>query len=179
MAPKIDWPARSNISMRMRSPNAMNGVTGLPLSMVSRTRRSAMQEQPTPASRLATVPEPKTVPASRCRVRAAWAMSWPKSKVRSVAALGWPNSLPFKVEISGRVRLPPSPGAPSSSGGGGGVGMSELPAVQGRDQRQVELAAIPGVAQLVGGDGDGCEGRRGFAVEKAETLGQLGDHAAC
>src|SRR5215207_1876825 len=65
MAPKIDWPARSNISMRMRSPNAMNGVTGLPLSMVSRTRRSAMQEQPAPASRLATVPEPTTVPASR------------------------------------------------------------------------------------------------------------------
>ena len=47
--------------MRMRSPNFMNGVTGLPPSSVSRTRRSAMQEQPTEASRLATVPEPTTV----------------------------------------------------------------------------------------------------------------------
>ena len=126
--------------MRMRSPNFMNGVTGLPLSIVSRTRRSAMQEQPTPASRLATVPEPTTVPASRCRV-----------------LRGMGDQL---AEIEGQI--------------GAGVGMAELLAVEGRDQRQVELAAVPGVAQLVGRHGDRREGGRGLAVEEAEALGQLG-----
>ena len=33
-----------------------------------------------------------------------------------MAALGWPNSLPLKVEISGRLSLAPSQASPSSSG---------------------------------------------------------------
>src|SRR4051812_27288207 len=57
MAPKIDWPARSSISMRIGSQTFMKGVVGLPVSIAPRTRRSAMQEQPAEASRLATVPE--------------------------------------------------------------------------------------------------------------------------
>ena len=67
-SPYVNTPDTQQ-NLNMADENArhhnMNGVTGLPLSMVSRTRRSATQEQPTPASRLATVPEPTTVPASR------------------------------------------------------------------------------------------------------------------
>src|SRR5207342_84071 len=58
---------------------------------------------------------------------------------------------------------------------GGGVGMTELPAVERRDQRQVEPRAVPGVAQLIGGHGDRREGGGGLAVEEAEALGQFGD----
>ena len=47
MAPKIDFPAASNISMRIVSPNFMNGVLAPPSSMFSIERRSAMQAEPT------------------------------------------------------------------------------------------------------------------------------------
>lgn len=43
MAPKMLWPSRDFISMRMVSPNFMNPVEGLPSCTVSMARFSAMQ----------------------------------------------------------------------------------------------------------------------------------------
>ncbi len=84
--------------------------------MVSIIRRSARQAEPAAGSRLETVPEPMTVPASSSRVRAAWAISVGKSKFMSTPALGLPNSLPLRELISGRITLRPSQADPSSSG---------------------------------------------------------------
>ena len=47
MAPKMEAPSASNISMRTRSPNFMKPVLGSPYSIVSIERRSAMQAEPT------------------------------------------------------------------------------------------------------------------------------------
>jgi hypothetical protein len=44
MAPKMLAPLPSSISIRTRSPKRMKGVAGLPLSMVSYMRSSAMQQ---------------------------------------------------------------------------------------------------------------------------------------
>ena len=44
MAPKIERPALSFISIRTRSPKRMKGVVGEPFPMVSMVRISAMQE---------------------------------------------------------------------------------------------------------------------------------------
>jgi hypothetical protein len=44
MAPKIEWPLVSFISMRTVSPNFRKGVTGLPVAIVSTVRISAMHE---------------------------------------------------------------------------------------------------------------------------------------
>ena len=96
--------------MRMRSPNFMKGVDGLPCSMVSIIRRSARQDEPAAGSRLDTVPEPMIVPARRLRVRAAWAMSCPKSKFMSAPALGWPNGVPFSDGLQRQMQLCVMPG---------------------------------------------------------------------
>ena len=61
--------------MRTRSPNFMNGVVGLPLSMVSSVRLSARQAEPTSPLLFDTVPEPTIVPAASARVLAACAIS--------------------------------------------------------------------------------------------------------
>src|SRR5579864_3419614 len=75
MAPKMERPWLSSISMRTRSPNAMKGVTGAPFSICSRLRRSAMQHDPASPCLLETVPEPTMEPAPSARVLAAWAIS--------------------------------------------------------------------------------------------------------
>ena len=41
------------------------------------------------------------------------------------------------------------------------------------EQRQVQLAVVPGIAQLVRRDGDGREGRGRLRLEEAEALRQL------
>src|SRR5690606_9386571 len=73
MAPKIDAPSSSSISMRTRSPKDMNGVFGAPCSNASTVRLSAKQDAPSEVSLLAIVPEPTRVPAESGRVLAAWA----------------------------------------------------------------------------------------------------------
>ncbi len=44
IAPKIEWPDLSFISIRTVSPKRMKGVVALPVSIVSMVRISAMQE---------------------------------------------------------------------------------------------------------------------------------------
>jgi hypothetical protein len=83
--------------MRTRSPNFSHWVRGAPYQSVSSMRRSARQEEPSVelcarAASFATVPEPMMVPAARCRVVAACAISCAKSKVMSTPALGRPSS---------------------------------------------------------------------------------------
>ena len=68
MAPKIESPFESNISIRIVSPNFMNDVEGLPSAMISSMRISAKQDAPLPVSSLAMVPEPTMVPAVKGRV---------------------------------------------------------------------------------------------------------------
>ena len=102
--------------MRMRSPNLMNGVAGLPCSIVSQHAPLGDAGASRPrASRLETVPEPTIVPASSCARLGGMGDQLGKSKVMSVPALGWPNAVPFSVD----------------------------------EQRQMSLAAVPGVAQFV------------------------------
>ena len=57
---------------------------------------------------------------------------------------------------------------------GAGLGIAGERAVQGGAQAQVDAAVLPGVAQLVGGDGDGGEGGGGLGLEEAEALLELG-----
>src|SRR5579885_1696412 len=116
MAPKIDRPEASSISMRTRSPKRRNGVSALPRSIVSIMRRSARQDEPAAGSRLETVPEPMIVPASSARVRAAWAIRVGKSKFMSRPASGRPSSTPFTRLSSGKWMVRPSQAGPSSSG---------------------------------------------------------------
>ena len=54
-----------------------------------------------------------------------------------------------------------------------GVGLAKQFAVEVNHQGQVQLAVLPGIAQLVGRDGHGAEGAGRFALEKAKTLGQF------
>ena len=70
----------------------MNGVLGLPCSMVSRQRTSARQQEPLSLPTLDTVPEPITVPLISERDLAQCAMSMGKSNVISMPALGAPDS---------------------------------------------------------------------------------------
>src|SRR4051812_23516218 len=142
MAPKIDWPARSNISMRTWSPNFMNGVAGLPGAVGSRPPPSAVAEEPGGASRVGAragtrvVPPPPPLGDARAAGRRIAvgdrAGTDDRPRLQGACLGGMGDQL---AEIEGQV--------------GGGVGMAELLAVQGRDQRQVELAAVPGIAQLV------------------------------
>src|SRR5690606_2616821 len=91
MAPKIDLPAASHISMRMRSPNFMNGVFGLPSLFVSIMRIAARQEKPFEASLFGTVPLPTMAPARGRRVLAAWAIRSARLNCMSAPASGSPN----------------------------------------------------------------------------------------
>src|SRR5690606_28651101 len=116
MAPKMLLPSRSNISIRTRSPNDMNGVTGLPVSSASTVRFSAKHDAPRLVSWLAMVPEPTMVPADSGRVRAAWATSCEKSNCMSTPASGAPNHSPLTWVTSGRCSLLPRQASPSSSG---------------------------------------------------------------
>jgi len=61
-------PPAVNASISMRSPTLMNGVVGLPPSIVSIMRRSARHEMPFARSAFDTVPLPSTVPAVNRRV---------------------------------------------------------------------------------------------------------------
>ena len=61
-------PAASNASISMRSPTFMNGVDGLPCSIVSIMRRSARHDTPRARSAFDTVPLPRIVPAVNRRV---------------------------------------------------------------------------------------------------------------
>ena len=54
-----------------------------------------------------------------------------------------------------------------------GVGAAERLAVQVDHQRQMNLAAVPGLAQFVRRHGDRREGRGWLGVEEAEPLGEL------
>ena len=74
-------------------------------------------------------------------------------RVLAACAISWPKS---------KVMSSPASGWPNS-----------LP-LQRRDQRQVQLAAVPGIAQLVGRDRDRREGAWPACLEEAEALGQLG-----
>jgi hypothetical protein len=67
----------SSASITMRSPTAMNGVTGLPVSMISIIRRSARQDTPRSRAAFDTVPLPRMVPAMNRRV---FAMCWMRSQ---------------------------------------------------------------------------------------------------
>ena len=68
MRPKRLVPSAARISISTVSPAFMNGVSGLPFSMVSIMRRSARQEMPRARSAFDTVPEPTMVPAVNARV---------------------------------------------------------------------------------------------------------------
>ena len=116
MAPKIVAPSASSISSRTRSPKRMNGVTGAPCSMVSIMRTSAMHDQPLLRSELLTVPEPTMAPAPSTRVRAAWAISSPKSNCISTPASARPTCFPLNVTSKGLCSLASSQADPSSSG---------------------------------------------------------------
>ena len=94
----------------------MNGVLGAPSSMVSIVRISARHAEPRDRSALEIVPEPMMVPAPSGRVRAAWAISWGKSKFMSVPALGVPISLPLCSTMMSAVTLAPSHAVPKASG---------------------------------------------------------------
>ena len=74
IAPKIERPSASSISMRTRSPNVMNGVVGLPWSIVSIVRPSRGNHTLTEVPRLAPVSTSMVPPsrsASRIRTSAA------------------------------------------------------------------------------------------------------------
>ncbi len=109
-------PLASNISIRTTSPNAMNGVLGLPSRSVSTTRCSAKHEAPKVVSWLAMVPEPTIVPADSGRVLAAWAINWAKSNCMSLPASGAPNQAPLTCVTSGRCSLLSRQASSSSSG---------------------------------------------------------------
>src|SRR5581483_7043776 len=79
IAPKIDRPSPSSISIRTRSPKRMNPVRGAPCSTSSSARRSEMQAEPVLRSSLETVPEPTIVPAPSRRVCATCSISRVKS----------------------------------------------------------------------------------------------------
>jgi hypothetical protein len=116
IAPKIDLPAASSISMRIMSSNRMNGVLGSPSEMVSRQRFSAMHEYPRDASLFDTVPEPTIVPARALRVLHRCAINCAKLKTMSTPAFGCPTSFPFQVERSGRCTFASFHASPNSSG---------------------------------------------------------------
>ena len=151
MAPKIEWPSASSISMRDRVAELQErrlrraGIDRLDGARSRRCRNSRRRPRaiglPGPPSRLFdTVPEPMMVPATSGRVLAAWAISVGKSKVMSTPASARPKGLPLSCD----------------------------------QQRQMQLAAVPGVAQLVRRDRDRREGRRGLRLEEAEALGEFG-----
>jgi hypothetical protein len=56
------------------------------------------------------------LPAPSRRVRAAWAISWPKSNCMSMPALGLPQQRSLTKQDSGRYTLPSRQASPSSSG---------------------------------------------------------------
>src|SRR5664279_3307012 len=102
--------------MWMRSPTAMNGVVGLPPSIVSIIRASARHEMPRARSRFETVPLPRIVPAANRRV---FAMCWTSSKNEkciSGPASQSPTCLPLYVEVTRTCARPPCHASPSSSG---------------------------------------------------------------
>ena len=55
-----------------------------------------------------------------------------------------------------------------------GIGCAEVRAVELDQQRQMQLAVLPGVAQFVGRHRHGRKGASGLGLEEAETLGQFG-----
>ena len=59
-----------------------------------------------------------------------------------------------------------------------GIGTTERFAVEIDAERQRDLAAVPGVAQLVRRNGDGRKRTRGLRLEKAEPLAELGRNEA-
>ena len=108
--------------MRTLSPKRRNGVAaapaedGLDHALLGDAgiaqRRPAASGWPGPpsASRLETVPEPMIVPAASGRVRAAWAISAPKSKVMSTAGIGLAEGLAVDLAEQRQAELAAGPG---------------------------------------------------------------------
>src|SRR3990167_8018725 len=108
-------PPSKRACMRTRSPKRMKPGGILPWSIFSITRRSAMQAEPAARDTLETVPEPTMLPVVSRRVRAAWAMSWPKWKFISPPC-GAPKRSPFHCTCSRICTRPSRQALPSSSG---------------------------------------------------------------
>ena len=151
MAPKIEWPAASSISMRTRSPNFRNGVFGLPvqdrldgaqLGEAGVADAALLHRLAGPAVRLVgdgagaddgAGAEPPRLGGVRDQLRET-RRSCPGP------ALGLPSSLPLIEASSGRCSLP----------------------------------SCQALAQLVRRHRHRRERRRRLAVEEAEALGELG-----
>ena len=150
MAPKIEWPARSFISMRIVSPKRMKGVLASPVQdrLDGALFGDAGIADPALGDGLAR-------PAVLVLVgHGAGADDRAGAERPGLGRMGDQGR-----EIEGHVRAR--------------IGLAEGRSVEGGEQGQVQLAAVPGIAEFVGGDGDGREGRGGLGVEEAESLRQL------
>ena len=127
MAPKMLSPLRHRASRcGCVSPKLMNGVLGLRRSRWSRPcgfrrHRHSPRRRPRWSCRASVELVGDRARADdgagpSGRVLAACAIRVGKSKVMSTPACGLPNSAPLSVLSSGRLTLPPSQAAPSSSG---------------------------------------------------------------
>ena len=156
MAPKIEWRLSSFISMRTRSPKRRNGVFGCAaqdgLDRAQLGDAGIAERRPRPPACPARRPGLlETVPEP---------MIVPAPSGRVLAA--WAISV---AEIEGHVDA--------------GIGRPNGLPFRSTMQRPVQLAAVPGVAQLVGRHRHRREGRGRLRLEEAEALGQLAPGSGC
>lgn len=116
IAPQVERPVWSSMSMRTRPPKRNQGVRRAPCIACSWPLASAVQPWMMAGSRLDPAPASITLPAVRRWVRAACAMKSGLVKNASAPAFGDPMLRTLTKDSKGGLALTPSLAAPNSLG---------------------------------------------------------------